>query len=729
MPTRPRALLLAAALLAGLACTARAADEKKGNSLSIVPSDAAFYSSSLRLKEQMDAFYKSKAYKAIRALPTVKKLHDQAMEKLKEKGGPLEQYEKFTKAKENKELMDVLSESVSDEVFFVGDKGWAPFVTTFYHFYNSVFNGLPAEFAGGASPPQAWARALLGGLAKHKDGLKFPETVMGFRLKTPKKALEQLARLEKLLPVVELFVPQMKDRIETKDEKEKGRLVVVKLDGSMIPWEQIDLTDFEKNKGEFDGLIAHLKKVKFTFALGVRGSDLLLSFGETSGLAERLGKGKSLADLPELKPVVDASAKKLVSIGYTSKAMLEAFYGTNFDYTESIKALKDALKAADLKEERKKAILDDIDELYADMKAALPKPGAMVGHAFLTDAGLESYLHDYGKHDAWKKVKFNLGKHLGGSPVFAAAFGFQATGTWFKMFAKWAGKYRGHVEGFVLDMVDAEMADQYKKAMKTIEPLLKRLMDTTDKVLVPALKEGGLGIVIDAKWKSKRWFNAMPESGKEMPLAELGLLVGTSDGKKFAQAMKEYRLTLNELYAAFREANPNKENLPEVKLPAPESEKAGDADLYWWDIPEGPFDKQIRPTVGTTKSAAVLALSKAHAERLLKPTEWKPRDPALAIKGEVLGCCVLDFPGLIDLVSPWIDHGVMAVVASRHDDDEDGGKKAKAEAGKALKEIKQALEIAKCFKGSTGTTVLAGDVLVHKTVVVVRDYAGAAEEP
>ena len=32
-----------------------------------------------------------------------------------------------------------------------------------------------------------------------------------------------------------------------------------------------------------------------------------------------------------------------------------------------------------------------------------------------------------------------------------------------------------------------------------------------------------------------------------MPMAELGLVLGISDAKKFSAAMKEYRLTLNEL--------------------------------------------------------------------------------------------------------------------------------------------------------------------------------------
>src|SRR5215468_5833889 len=100
MPSRnstlsPRIAFVAAALVAALAVSTANADAKKDTSLGLVPGDVAFYNSSLRMKEQLEIFYKSKAYKALRNIPAVKKAYKEAMDKLKEKGGFLENYEKF----------------------------------------------------------------------------------------------------------------------------------------------------------------------------------------------------------------------------------------------------------------------------------------------------------------------------------------------------------------------------------------------------------------------------------------------------------------------------------------------------------------------------------------------------------------------------------------------------------------------------------------------------------
>src|SRR5262245_59898361 len=102
MPSRcyalwPRLALAAAAIVVALTVTSARADVKKDTSLSVVPGDVAFYNSSLRMKEQLEIFYKSKAYKALRNIPFVKKAYKEAMEKMKEKGGPMEAYEKFIK--------------------------------------------------------------------------------------------------------------------------------------------------------------------------------------------------------------------------------------------------------------------------------------------------------------------------------------------------------------------------------------------------------------------------------------------------------------------------------------------------------------------------------------------------------------------------------------------------------------------------------------------------------
>lgn len=725
MPSRYVALT--AALLAALAASAAGADVKKDTSLGAVPGDVAFYSSTLRMKEQLDIFYKSKAYKALRAIPTVKKAYDDAMAKMKEKGGPLEAYEKFVKTKENKELIEVLIEAVSDEIFLVGGKDWVPFYEAFQKVNMERSIGTFEEMLSGTGPDRAPTRATLVALLRHKAKLKIPSTVVGFRIKSSKKGLAQLDRLKKLLDGLGLFVPALANlkSVESKD----GKLLTLELDGSMIDFSKIDLSDYEQNKGEFDPLIDHVKKMKLTIVLGVKGDHILFALGETSAEAKRLGSlipGPKLADLEELKPVLKAGSLKFVSLGYTSKELLTAMSGSSVDYAEIAKRIKAAVKKSDLKDERKKAINDDIDELLKDIKGLYPKLGASVSYSHLTDYGYESMAHDYTDRSYFKSVDFKMHRHFGDSPIFAAGFGFPVDGSSLKYALKYGKKYYDHVSGFVLDMASAEDKAQFNKVTKAIFPVLKKMEDTAFKKFFPSMKNGGLGIVLDGKWKSKEWVKGT-KLPREMPMAELGLMLGISDDKLFTEAMSEFRKEANELYAAIREVVPDKEKMPPVSIPAPKSNFTGGATLYWWELPDTKLDKQFMPSVGVGKSVAVLSLSKEHSARLLKRTALKPRDPALAIKGDkIIGVCVFDFVGFVGLAEPWVEFGISSAALAKADD-ADAKKTAKAEAAKVIKEVKQALAVLRAIKGSTCTTTLVDGKVVQRTVLVIRDIEGVVE--
>src|SRR5688500_4238372 len=100
--------LLAGAVLIAAGPRARADEEtaKTASALAKVPDDAAFFSTSLRNKEQLDLFLKSNAYKTIRSLPAVKAAEEKAKAELaKDPNNPLQRYKKFTAQKENKELV------------------------------------------------------------------------------------------------------------------------------------------------------------------------------------------------------------------------------------------------------------------------------------------------------------------------------------------------------------------------------------------------------------------------------------------------------------------------------------------------------------------------------------------------------------------------------------------------------------------------------------------------
>ena len=103
-------LLLAplAALLA-LAGPARAeGPEDQAPSLKLVPADAAFYSVTLRGKEQLQAVLKSNAWKKLTAIEAVQEGWKKVKEKLDDPDGP---WATFNKDPQNRELLALLGQS------------------------------------------------------------------------------------------------------------------------------------------------------------------------------------------------------------------------------------------------------------------------------------------------------------------------------------------------------------------------------------------------------------------------------------------------------------------------------------------------------------------------------------------------------------------------------------------------------------------------------------------
>jgi hypothetical protein len=451
--------------------------------------------------------------------------------------------------------------------------------------------------------------------------------------------------------------------------------------------------------------------MNFTVALGVSGNYLLLSLGEaTKDLEAFLGKGKKLLDAEALKPVVDAGDKRFTSLGYISKEFLEASGGSYANsYSETIKALKEVVQKGDLKEERKKQIVAALDDLSKDLDAAAKiEFGASVGYSYLTSTGYEIYSHDNTKNANYDKIKFSMHEHWGGNPIFATSFGCTVDGASYTALVKYLKKAYEIGEGLASDNLDANTVDEYKKALQKIQPILAKLDKCMTDTFIPAMAQSGLGIVVDGKWKSKQWTTFGAGTEKEMPMIELGLLIGVSDAKKFDQGWKDARGILNELLEKLSDL-PNAGIPPGISIPAPATGEG----MYWWEIPTSPLDAQVVPTAGTGKGASVLTFSKKHTARLMKPTPLTFRAKELEFKGPVLGACVLDWVGFIDLVTPWVEMGV------------DQSIKEFAIEGKLAtrwkKETKVGLDAFKCFKGATCTTTKSGSGVVHKTVIVIQD--------
>jgi hypothetical protein len=427
------------------------------------------------------------------------------------------------------------------------------------------------------------------------------------------------------------------------------------------------------------------------------------------------GTGKHLNELPEFKPLAKFAGQRLTSIGYASKALKAATAATAEDYRAVAHALGEMLKAADLPEEQAKKIREDLRDLAAEVGRDLSEPGAGVSFAFLTERGTEGYSYDYGTFpggpDGSKPL--TLTDHVGGNPILWIVGRGNFDPETYKVFAKRLSVLYGHADEAVLPKLDGDQKELFNTVRKTVIPLIKRLDEITGTLFLPAVRDGQYGFVLDAKWSSKHWFAQAPQTPAALPLPEFGFLLGVSDEEKFRRAMKGYYAVINDAVAALSELS--KGQIAAVKPPEPRVERTADATLVSFPLPaELGVDPQVMPTGGLSQHVAVMALSRAHAERLLKPTPVHfESGPLAGLKDKKLaGASAFNWPALVDALTPWVELGITSAKPPPVGDGPDAD---------VLKQARVVLEVLKCFRGMTSATYFENGAWVTHSESVVRD--------
>jgi len=723
-------MLLLGMVLVVTVPSARADDVLKDSALAQVPADTAFFSAYLRNKEQVDRLRNSKAFQALMKLPAVQLGLQQLKTQLDKEGGPMEAYRKFIEDEDNKALVDLLIGAASDEVFVWGGASCSDLLETIEKAYGAMRLGpMEAVMGGALNPFKGLFRNALLELQKNRAKLRAPEIIVGFKVKEPRKIEAQIKRFEKPLARLIDSVDPLKGKL-----KREGSFLTVQVSGAMIPWDDINFAEIEDQKGEFDELVKHLKKTTLTVSLGVQGDYLLLAVTSIFKDLERFaGKGKNLASRDELKPLGSHAARKVTTVHYTSKAYRQAWFKMNNHFLgmaftpEMAAAAKRMLEATRLDAKRKKVMARDIDAFADELQKRRPVFGDDVSFTFLTGSGYEGYSHDLSNFDHLKGVKVKLAEHLGGDPLFTAAFGSRLDPTLYPWMAKWTRKGYEHAETLIEELADDEMKKEFQKFTRVFGPLFKKLDETTTKLLLPSVQETGLGIVVDARWSSKQWRKEMPKTEQALPMLEVGLLVGINDPKRFASAMTAYRMTINELNE--KAGAPDTFNLPEFKIPAPDTKKGKNGTLFSWAIPEeSGLDRQFQPTAGVGKDVSVLTLSAKHTERLLTPTPLTIKDVPLDAKEDLVGVGVLNGPALIDAALPWVEFAIRSTIIAKGGDDKDE-KVARKMADAFIKQAREAATILKCFKGASSVSYLEDGRLITHTRIILRDLADKTAPP
>ncbi len=706
-------LVLALAVI-GLVAPARAAEPGSESSLKLIPADASFYTTSLRLGEQMDRFLKSNAYAKLRALPAVKFGLEHLHEAARKPDNPIAQMMEMLKDPANQELADVLHDLPRQEIFIYGGPGWARLIPVLLDAnWAQQFAPLKA-LVSGQDQGKAQMRAMLHVLNASADKIEFPELVIGFKLSQTAPAIAQLKRLEGVLTQLTANVPPLKGRVKRTNVGGADALTV-SVDGSMVPLDKIPWSNLEQEEGEFQKLKVRLKTLTLTVGLLVKDDYLLLTVGPHAGVAEALGRGPALSTLTEMAPVAKFADRNPVAISYISKTLAAGSSTSGESLVGMLDTVKDALDKVGLSEKRRMAIDKDLKRLVTQVIASLPKPGATVAVSFFSDRGQETYVYYYGsRKDAVAPEPLTILDHVGGAPLIALAGRVNDPTPGYRDLVTWLKIIYGHLDGAAKELAPEQAYEQFKQGMEMVLPFLKKFNDITGDQFLPALGEGEMALAWDAKWKSKQWYQGFDQHGKDLPMFELGIVRTVTDAAKLLKSFQAYRDLVNEIMT---KANDFGANLPEGGMPKPESKSVAAGTTYFWPLPPVGQDKQVQPNVGLSDKLFAFTLSIKHTDRLLTPTPLKLDAGPLTDKTPALSGAVVDFAGFVRTIRPWVEQLALPMILEQMPDGAPPG------LGKTdiPAQVKTVLDVLSCLKTYTSVKYKEGDATVTHSELVIRD--------
>jgi hypothetical protein len=697
--------------------------DKLDTSLKLIPDDASFYTSMLRNREQLDAFSRSNAWAKIKSMPSVQMGLGMYQSQAQQPGSPVARFEAAQAHPEIKKLIKLAADMGSNEIFVYGGENFTDFVELSQYIVSNMRYGPAVLQATGEinhlNGEKIQAKLLLETLIDHMDLVEFPNVLVGFRLKNPAAANEALIKLEMFLNMGMEMVPKLKGHLnkETIGEQE---YLVLRVDGKMIPWEAVPMNDLKQlveDENDLKKLVEHVKNMNFVLALGVRENDLIVSLGSSDDCIKNLGSSERLIDMPEFKPLEKFADKQLTGVSYISKPLVQQINNNAKNIGDLRDFLVQMLPLANLPEDQANQLAKDIESMSADLIDMLPEMGSIMACQFMTDNGYEGYKYAWGNFpDIDGSKPLGLLKHMGGNPILGLVGRGKVSLENYDMMAKWGKVGLKYAEELGLPRLPEKERAKASALLTDLKPLLKRLNTATRDMLMPALADGQIGLVIDAKLESKQLIKSLPALDKELPIPEPALIFGVSNPELLEKAMGEYRGIYNDLLDLVckqPELPPDAvQKIKNFKWPEAKVAKIAGGSIYSYSLPEEwGVDGNIVPNAGLSNNVAVLAISTRQTETLLREIPpkvggvLKETDRPLAMAGW------LDWTELLRSATPWVNYAL-----GKMTDQQLGGQKESV-----ISQVQTVLEVLSTIKSITSETYIEDGCIVKHSMVEIHD--------
>jgi len=714
-----RALVTSVAALAvvamGMFSAARAADPLSGLGVAMIPPDAAFVSSTLRLREQWQRFASSNAYAALRRLPAVARALDAVEEQKLQPGSPLSMLATFLELPENTQALELLDDMVATDTFVYGEPSCITVLQLFKKIQQaqnaagilrlaaggSSLGGMGVDLedaeemekdededdddedgprarrkknAGAArraaihpvrfqatdvdeplSADDVTTRLVVKTLADNTDLIVVPDIVWGFKTTKADAGTSQLKRIEVLAKLFTQANPALADSLERR-KVAGGEFVTftVKPEADLIR----TVAEVEDQQEEIEKILARVEKLRLVIALGLIGDRVILSIGDSVDHLEKLAVpaagGKGLLATKPFAPLEAHNNKPLTAISYLSQPMQQVL-APSADDLEQLAGLSDSVAdLADLPDgaaEEARRMLGRIAEGY---RRRLPVPGPWMAFSFIAEQGYEGYAWDWSKNrpfDGGKRL--DLLEHVGGAPLAALAFRVKDDPAQFEDFASWADMGWTFFQKYLLPKAAENDQEAFEEIDEHVAPVARKMVGILRTKILPALAGGQMAFVIDGKTTTKQPHKTLPAAAEPLTLLEPAIVLGLSDPKLFREGLSDLFELSDEFVDAVREVNPDA--VPaEYRVPEPVKSKVEGGTLWSFALPGSGLDEKVQPSIGVGDDAAVLSLVPRQVGRLLTDTRLETGKRLTTFEEPLEAAAALDVAGFIDSLQPWL---------------------------------------------------------------------------
>jgi hypothetical protein len=755
-----------------------AADTKEATlGVSIVPQDAAFVSSTLRLREQYDRLMASRAVAAIKALPAVKRALESYEEGRSTPGSPFSTFDAFLQMPENADAAELLADMISTDSFVYGE----PSCVSFWRLVRKLAEsqqaaGFAADGESGEDvmveeedsdvddddakedgdaaadedeeeesdeededgmdldlgvdagvDADRQARAVFKALADNLDLIVVPDLVWGFKTTKRAVAVEQLERLETLGGMLLASEPDVKKSL-TRRPVSGGELLVYTFDGEMFPWD-----DLPSELGDIEGadkVIDRLKSLDLVIALGVVGDWVILSVGDSIDHLEKLALPDSgrrgLLTLPAFRPLVKDADKRITGISYISESLSEVINTSRSDVEAMLPALDDVEGIKDLPADAKEEVRGLARRATDEWAKHLPEPGPWMAYSFLSEQGYEGYVWDWGRNQPFDGSKrLDLFEHVGGAPLAVVVSRLKSDPKAFDALVDIGGAAWKLFGKYGRPRLDGEEGERFDEFEEHIAPLAARFIGIFRDKIRASIADGQIGFVLDAKGRTKKLQADLPGSSEPLPLVEPAIVLPLQDAKLFREGLSDLFALGDELTEAIRDMDPDA--VPEgYRIPEPEKTKVEDGTVWSWKLAGTRLDDQIRPSIGLGEKAAVLSFGPKQAGRMIPESRLETGSQLTTFTEPLATGAAVDFAGIVDAVAPWVTYVTRYGCVQSRDGSVDPDLELSAsdendEAKEALEQVKVVLEAIKSFRAAVAETAFRDDAMVTHWRNVIRD--------